>query len=88
MGYSHRESFNRRPSASGILVIAPAPLVTSERIAFHRILKIGVPMLTLSRGVRVEIKPVTTAVMAAARAATTRKVGTMRVAELDLVSNM
>ena len=44
--------------------------------------------LTLPRGVRVEIKPVTTAVMAAAQAAAARNLGTMRIAEPDLDPDM
>ena len=44
--------------------------------------------LTLPRGVRVEIKPVTTAVMAAAQAAAARNLGAMRATEPDLDPDM
>ncbi len=44
--------------------------------------------LTLPRGVRVEIKPVTTAVMAAAQAAAARNLGATRAAEPDLDPDM
>jgi len=44
--------------------------------------------LTLPRGVRVEIKPVTTAVMAAAQAAAARNLGVMRATEPDLDPDM
>ena len=40
--------------------------------------------LTLPRGVRVEIKPVTTAVMAAAQAGSARRLSAQRAAEPDL----
>ncbi len=40
--------------------------------------------LALPRGVRVEIKPVTTAVMAAAQAAAARNLGALRATEPDL----
>ena len=44
--------------------------------------------LTLPRGVRVEIKPVTTAVMAAAQAASARRLSALRAAEPDLDPDM
>jgi hypothetical protein len=44
--------------------------------------------LTLPRGVRVEIRPVTTAVMAAAQAASARKLGALRAAEPELDPDM
>ncbi|MCE2923781.1 MAG: hypothetical protein LW837_28060 [Roseomonas sp.] len=44
--------------------------------------------LTLPRSVRVEIKPVTTAVMAAAQAAAARNLGTLRATEPDLDPDM
>ncbi|MCA3382326.1 MAG: hypothetical protein INF65_11190 [Roseomonas sp.] len=44
--------------------------------------------LTLPRGVRVEIKPVTTAVMAAAQAAAARNLRTLRATEPDLDPDM
>jgi len=44
--------------------------------------------LALPRGVRVEISPVTTAVMAAAQAASARKLGAQREAEPDLDPDM
>ena len=44
--------------------------------------------LALPRGVRVEIKPVTTAVMAAAQAAAARNLGAMRATEPDLDPDM
>ena len=44
--------------------------------------------LTLPRGVRVEIKPLTTAVMAAAQAASGRRLSALRAAEPDLDSDM
>ena len=44
--------------------------------------------LNLPRGVRVEIKPVTTAVMAAAQAAAARRLGAVRAAEADLDPDM
>jgi len=44
--------------------------------------------LALPRGVRVEIRPVTTAVMAAAQAASARKLGAQREAEPDLDPDM
>ena len=44
--------------------------------------------LTLPRGVRVEIKPVTTAVMAAAQAAAARNLGALRATEPDLDPDM
>ena len=40
--------------------------------------------LTLPRGVRVEIRPVTTAVMAAAQAASARRLSALRAAEPEL----
>ena len=40
--------------------------------------------LNLPRGVRVEIRPVTTTVMAAAQAGSARRLGTLRAAEADL----
>jgi len=44
--------------------------------------------LALPRGVRVEIKPVTTAVMAAAQAAAARNLGALRATEPDLDPDM
>ena len=44
--------------------------------------------LDLPRGVRVEIRPVTTAVMAAAQAAAARRLGTLRAATEDLDPDM
>ena len=44
--------------------------------------------LNLPRGVRVEIKPVTTAVMAAAQAAAARNLGALRAIEPDLDPDM
>jgi len=44
--------------------------------------------LDLPRGVRVEIRPVTTAVMAAAQAASARRLGALRAANADLDPNM
>ena len=44
--------------------------------------------LDLPRGVRVEIRPVTTAVMAAAQAGSARRLGALRTAEADLDPDM
>jgi len=44
--------------------------------------------LDLPRGVRVEIRPVTTAVMAAAQAGSTRRLGALRALETDLDPDM
>jgi hypothetical protein len=44
--------------------------------------------LDLPRGVRVEIQPVTTAVMAAAQAAASRRLGAIRAADPDLDTDM
>jgi len=44
--------------------------------------------LDLPRGVRVEIRPVTTAVMAAAQAGSARRLGALRAAEADLDPDM
>ena len=44
--------------------------------------------LDLPRGVRVEIRPVTTAVMAAAQAGSARRLGALRAAETDLDPDM
>ena len=44
--------------------------------------------LALPRGVRVEIRPVTTAVMAAAQAASARRLSALRAAEPDLDPDM
>lgn len=44
--------------------------------------------LDLPRGVRVEIRPVTTAVMAAAQAAASRRLGAIRIADPDLDLDM
>ncbi|MDX2205950.1 MAG: hypothetical protein NW223_24600 [Hyphomicrobiaceae bacterium] len=44
--------------------------------------------LDLPRGVRVEIRPVTTAVMAAAQAAATRRLAAIRIADSDLDPDM
>jgi len=44
--------------------------------------------LDLSRGVRVEIRPVTTAVMAAAQAAASRRLGVVRATNPDLDPDM
>ncbi|MBX6746350.1 MAG: hypothetical protein IRY87_30310 [Acetobacteraceae bacterium] len=44
--------------------------------------------LDLPRGVRVEIRPVTTAVMAAAQAAASRRLGAIRAADVDLDPDM
>ncbi|MCA3340636.1 MAG: hypothetical protein INF90_19135 [Roseomonas sp.] len=44
--------------------------------------------LTLPRGVRVEIRPVTTAVMAAAQAASARRLSALRAAEPELDPDM
>ena len=44
--------------------------------------------LALPRGVRVEIRPVTTAVMAAAQAGSARRLGALRAAETDLDPDM
>ncbi|MBT9166610.1 MAG: hypothetical protein DDT25_01303 [Chloroflexi bacterium] len=45
-------------------------------------------LLDLPRGVRVEIRPVTTAVMAAAKAGSARRLGALRSAEADLDPDM
>ncbi len=44
--------------------------------------------LDLPRGVRVEIRPVTTAVMAAAQAGSARRLGAIRASEADLDPDM
>lgn len=44
--------------------------------------------LDLPRGVRVEIRPITTAVMAAAQAAASRRLGAVRAADADLDPDM
>ena len=44
--------------------------------------------LDLPRGVRVEIRPVTTAVMAAAQAGSARRLGALRASETDLDPDM
>ena len=44
--------------------------------------------LDLPRGVRVEIRPVTTAVMAAAQAGSARRLGALRAAEAELDPDM
>ena len=44
--------------------------------------------LDLPRGVRVEIRPVTTAVKAAAQAGSARRLGALRTAEADLDPDM
>jgi hypothetical protein len=44
--------------------------------------------LDLPRGVRVEIRPMTTAVMAAAQAGSARRLGALRAAEADLDPDM
>ena len=44
--------------------------------------------LDLPRGVRVEIRPVTTAVMAAAQAGSARRLGALRSSEADLDADM
>jgi len=44
--------------------------------------------LNLPRGVRVEIRPVTTAIMAAAQAGSARRLGALRAAEADLDPDM
>jgi len=44
--------------------------------------------LDLPRGVRVQIRPVTTAVMAAAQAGSARRLGALRAAEADLDPDM
>ncbi len=55
-------------------------------------LTLGLPTdpywLDLPRGVRVEIQPVTTAIMAAAQAASSRRLGTLKAATPDLDPDM
>jgi hypothetical protein len=76
-----------RLHANGGLIQYGSP--RPERIGFE-IAKMENLMLTLDlpRGVRVEIRPATTAVMAAAQVGSARRLGALRAAEADLDPDM
>src|SRR5690606_39983693 len=72
---------------------APEPIVTAasdreEKTMLTLDLPIEPYWLDLPRGVRVEIRPVTTAVMAAAQAAASRRLAAIRIADPDLDPDM
>jgi len=69
-----------------------AKVSTNAFVAGESTLTLNLPTkptwLDLPRGVRVEIRPVTTAVMAAAQAAASRRLGAVRAADADLDPDM
>jgi hypothetical protein len=77
-GSDHRAALNR----------LPPEVPTKENAMLTLDLPVEPYWLDLPRGVRVEIRPVTTAVMAATQAGSARRLGALRAAEADLDPDM